>query len=239
MKGMLLAACGLGAALLLAGPLAMAEALAYRLDPVHSRILFRVDHNGFSRAMGTFSRPQGVLFFDPEDWTTARLDVRVDLATLDLGDEGFNARILAPAWLDAGAFPEARFVSERVEPIDENRARVHGTLRLRGVQAPLTLEVRLNRLAHALQCDAPHRRFFRRRHAEPRGVRAARQPPRRGRCGAAGNRGRGDPHAGRAVRGRDARIAANPAMLRCARAAFSRRVLRLGWAFRSLSRGFP
>lgn len=147
MKGMLLAACGLGAALLLAGPLAMAEALAYRLDPVHSRILFRVDHNGFSRAMGTFSRPQGVLFFDPEDWTTARLDVRVDLATLELGDEGFNARILAPAWLDAGAFPEARFVSERVEPIDENRARVHGTLRLRGVQAPLTLEVRLNRLA--------------------------------------------------------------------------------------------
>ena len=151
MKGMLLAACGLGAALLLAGPLAMAEALAYRLDPVHSRILFRVDHNGFSRAMGTFSRPQGVLFFDPEDWTTARLDVRVDLATLDLGDEGFNARILAPAWLDAGAFPEARFVSERVEPIDENRARVHGTLRLRGVQAPLTLEVRLNRLARALR----------------------------------------------------------------------------------------
>ena len=158
MKGMLLAACGLGAALLLAGPLAMAEALAYRLDPVHSRILFRVDHNGFSRAMGTFSRPQGVLFFDPEDWTTARLDVRVDLATLDLGDEGFNARILAPAWLDAGAFPEARFVSERVEPIDENHARVHGTLRLRGVHAPLTLEVRLNRLArtpyHAMRRTA-------------------------------------------------------------------------------------
>ena len=147
MKGMLLAACGLGAALLLAGPQAMAEPLAYRLDPVHSRILFRVDHNGFSRVMGTFSRPQGVLFFDPEDWTTARLDVRVDLATLELGDDGFNARILAPAWLDAGAFPEARFVSERVEPIDENHARVHGTLRLRGVQAPLTLEVRLNRLA--------------------------------------------------------------------------------------------
>lgn len=133
-------------ALLLSPPLAAAPA-AYQIDPVHTRILFRVGHNGFSSTMGTFSRPEGVLWFDPDDWAAARLEVQIGTQTLDLGDADFDARIRHRAWLDVRAHPYARFVSTSVEPIDRDRARVHGTLTLRGISAPLTLEVRLNRHA--------------------------------------------------------------------------------------------
>ncbi len=134
------------ALLLCVPPLAAAPA-AYRIDPVHTRILFRVGHNGFSSAMGTFSRPEGTLWFDSEDWTTARLDVKISLQTLDLGDADFDARIRRRAWLDVGTHPDARFVSTSIEPVDRTHARVHGILTLRGTSEPVTLEVRLNRHA--------------------------------------------------------------------------------------------
>jgi polyisoprenoid-binding protein YceI len=45
----------------------------WRLDPVHSRIAFVVDHAGLSRAIGTFAGVHGRLDFDPGDWRDARV----------------------------------------------------------------------------------------------------------------------------------------------------------------------
>ena len=43
-----------------------AAAERYRLDPVHTRVLFAIEHAGFSQALGTVSGSEGVLAFDPE-----------------------------------------------------------------------------------------------------------------------------------------------------------------------------
>lgn len=137
------------AAMLLTAASALAKPERYELDPVHSRIVFSVGHDGYSHALGTFSRPQGELWFDPDDWRSARLDVRIALSTLDLGDTGFNARIARRDYLDAERHPQARFVSTSVEPLTDTTARVHGTLTLRGIEAPVALDVTLNRLARS------------------------------------------------------------------------------------------
>ncbi|WP_149194855.1 YceI family protein [Luteimonas suaedae] len=123
-----------------------AQVQAYALDPVHTRVVFAVDHAGFSRAVGTVSGSRGTLLFDPHDWTSARLEAQVPIAALDLGDERWNRAVLARGLLDAEHHPEARFVSERVEPLDADRAAVHGSLTLRGVTRPATLEVVFNAL---------------------------------------------------------------------------------------------
>ena len=135
--------------LLLAATSALAKSARYELDPVHSRIVFSVGHDGYSSALGTFSRPQGELWFDPDDWRSARLDVRIDLSTLDLGDADFTTSIARRDYLDTQRHPQARFVSTSVEPLTDTTARVHGTLTLRGIDAPVTLEVTLNRLARS------------------------------------------------------------------------------------------
>src|SRR5690606_4479903 len=80
---------------------------------------------------------------------SARVEVRIDLATLDLGDAEFNARIAGREYLDTQRHAQARFVSNTAEPLGEDTARVHGTLSLRGVEGPLTLDVRLNRIARS------------------------------------------------------------------------------------------
>ncbi|KFN42476.1 hypothetical protein N790_11460 [Arenimonas malthae CC-JY-1] len=124
-----------------------AAADAWRLDPVHTRVLFKVDHAGFSQALGLFPDVKGELYFDPTDWASARLDVRIPLARLQIGDDGWRDKLLTRPFFDAADFPEARFVSTRVEPVDAENARVFGQLSLRGVAREVVLDVRLNKLA--------------------------------------------------------------------------------------------
>lgn len=118
----------------------------YRLDPVHTRVMFAISHAGFSNAIGTVSGSTGTLVFDPEDWTTATLKASVPIARVDLGDAKWNEATLAGNLLDAKDHPTAEFVSTRIEPLAADRARVHGTLTLRGVSQPVTLDVKLNAL---------------------------------------------------------------------------------------------
>lgn len=119
---------------------------AYELDPVHTRVLFAVEHAGFSQALGTVSGSTGRLAFDPDDWSTSTLEVTVPLQRVDLGDAKWNDSVLAGNLLDATRFPTATFVSTRVEPVDARHAKVHGNLTLHGVTREVTLDVAFNAL---------------------------------------------------------------------------------------------
>ncbi|SKC76163.1 Polyisoprenoid-binding protein YceI [Pseudoxanthomonas indica] len=140
---------GLVGLLLAAGLMAQAQAQQaqdYRIDPVHTRVMFAVEHAGFSHAIGTVSGSSGQLRFDPQDWSQARLDVSVPLTRLDLGDDKWNKAALAGNLLDGKRFPEARFVSTRVEPQAADRAFVYGDLSLHGVTREVRLDVTFNAL---------------------------------------------------------------------------------------------
>jgi polyisoprenoid-binding protein YceI len=132
-------------ALLAAAPL-QAESRRYAFDPVHSRVAFFVSHADFSRAIGTFSGIEGVLEFDESDWPGARVEARIPIASLELGDAKWRERILDPTFFDAKDHPEARFASTRVEPTGDGRLRVTGNLELRGVRREVVLDVTINRI---------------------------------------------------------------------------------------------
>ena len=136
-------ACRFLLVLLALTPLA-ARADTWRLDPVHTRVLFVVDHAGLSQAMGTISGAQGRLDFAPGNWTTARVELTLPLAALELGDADWARAVLDRTFLDAGRFPQAHFVSTRSEAVAADRATVHGLLTLHGVTRELVLDVRLN-----------------------------------------------------------------------------------------------
>lgn len=132
--------------MLLATAPAWAAADTYRLDPVHTRVLFSIDHAGYSQAMGTVSGSEGRVLFDPDNWRDATVEVDIPVSRLDLGDAKWNQATLARSLLDGERHPTARFVSHRVEPIDARHARVIGMLTLRGVSQEVTLEVTFNAL---------------------------------------------------------------------------------------------
>lgn len=123
------------------------EPVRYAIDPVHTRVMFEIDHAGFSKAIGTVSGSEGVLLFDADDWSTAKLDVVVPMRRLDMGDSGWAAAVFAPRFLDVNRYPWARFVSNRVERGEGNRGKACGDLTLRGVTRPLCMDLALNRIA--------------------------------------------------------------------------------------------
>jgi polyisoprenoid-binding protein YceI len=129
---------------LLGGTALAAEPARYGLDPVHTRVMFAIDHAGFSKAIGTVSGSTGSLVFDPEDWAGAELRASVPMARVDLGDAGWNKATLAGKLLDVEDYPTAEFVSIRVEPLAADHAAVYGTLTLHGVSREIVLDVKFN-----------------------------------------------------------------------------------------------
>ena len=117
---------------------------AYRLDPDHATVLFKLDHLGLSTYVGRFDEIAASLDFDEAAPKAARLDVRIATASLDVNNPEFEDTLRGPAWFNAAEFPEARFVSTEIEVTGANTGRVTGDFTLMGVTQPVTLDVTFN-----------------------------------------------------------------------------------------------
>ncbi|MGD2133580.1 MAG: YceI family protein [Maricaulaceae bacterium] len=121
-----------------------APAGAYRLDPAHASLIWRVGHGeGLSSYAARFDRFDAALDFDPAAPEDARLDVAIEAASVSTGDPDFDAQI-AQAVFGAETYPEIRFASTGVAVTGEASAEVTGDLTFRGVTAPVTLDVTYN-----------------------------------------------------------------------------------------------
>ena len=129
---------------LLAAAPVRAEPELYALDPVHTRVAFQVEHAGLSRSIGTFSGIEGELHFDADAPERSQVRATIPIASLDLGDADWNEKILDRGFLDAPGCPHAQFRSTRVVVESARQWRVEGELTLRGVTAPVILQVRFN-----------------------------------------------------------------------------------------------
>ncbi|MBW8822639.1 MAG: polyisoprenoid-binding protein [Xanthomonadales bacterium] len=118
----------------------------YVIDPVHTRVMFAIDHAGFSKALGTVSGSEGSLLFDADDWSRAKLEVNVPMERIDMGDSGWAAAIFAPRFLDVKRYPQARFASTTITRQDASHGVACGDLTLHGVTRPFCMDLVLNKI---------------------------------------------------------------------------------------------
>jgi polyisoprenoid-binding protein YceI len=117
----------------------------YRLDPVHTQILFFVSHLGFSNSQGEFLKFNGEFVFDEKRFRDTRVMVTIDTDSLDMDDQKWNARLKGRKYFDVENYPKIRFISTRIEPTGPQSANVHGQLTMLGVTRPVVLNMRFNR----------------------------------------------------------------------------------------------
>ncbi len=117
---------------------------AYRLDPDHASVLFKIDHLGYSNYVGRFNRLNAVLDFSTDDPQASTLEAIVEIDSLDVANDAFSRTLLGPSWFDGTRFPQAIFRSTSVEITGDQNGRITGDLTLRGVTAPMMLEVTFN-----------------------------------------------------------------------------------------------
>lgn len=119
---------------------------AYTVDKLHTSLIFRVSHLGFSSYTGRFTRLDANLQFDPNNLAASRVNVTIDPRSIeaDNAPSGFMQTLAGKDWLDAERFPEMSFRSKSVEVTGPGTFRLHGELTLHGVTKPLVLEARYN-----------------------------------------------------------------------------------------------
>ncbi|MGN6519122.1 MAG: YceI family protein [Dokdonella sp.] len=120
----------------------------YRFDLVHTQVLFAVDHQRFSQPQGRLHVKEGWFQFDPADWSSARVDVVVDLASLDLGDAKWNDTATSGQLLAVARWPTARYTSRSVERKDATHGVIHGDLTFHGQTRALDLAFTLNHVGN-------------------------------------------------------------------------------------------
>src|SRR6202011_4128643 len=87
----------------------------------------------------------GFIQFDENDWTHAKVEAVIDMASVDMGDAAWNAKLRSWEFFGADKHPTAQFVSDKVEKSGERSGIVHGRLSLLGVTRSLDLAVTFNR----------------------------------------------------------------------------------------------
>lgn len=127
---------------------AAADAAAWRLDPVHTQIQFSIDHQGFNRSLGLLKIREGALQFDEKDWSSARITVSIETASILLGDAKWEQTIRSWRFLDSERWPLAQYRSTSVERGDGDNGVIRGELTLHGRTRPLDIPFRLNKLAN-------------------------------------------------------------------------------------------
>jgi len=91
---------------------------------------------------GKFAKFSAQLAFDPAQPSQGRVQVEVDLASIDTGSEEANDEVKSKGWFDVKNYPTARFVSSSVKSLGAGRYEVGGKLTIKGrskdVTAPFT-----------------------------------------------------------------------------------------------------
>jgi polyisoprenoid-binding protein YceI len=136
--------------LALAPAVARAAAAMYRYDPVHSQIVFSIDHDGFSRPLGRLHIASGWLRFDPDDWSQSATELDIDMTGVDMGNADWNSAVCKSALLDCKTYPTAHFTSTSVERKDATHGVLHGVLQLHGVHQPIDIPFRVNRIGKTI-----------------------------------------------------------------------------------------
>lgn len=115
---------------------------AYTLDKDHATLLWKINHLGFSTFIGRFNDFDASLDFDPENIENSSLEVVINTAGLDINNEEFADELRGSNWFDVETFPQAVFrTTSLLETLDEDTFIFEGDLTLKGVTAPVQLEI--------------------------------------------------------------------------------------------------
>ncbi|AAU27727.1 TPA: YceI family protein [Legionella pneumophila] len=121
-----------------------AEPQTLTLDNQHTYVLWKIKHLGFSTQAGKWYA-SGQLVLDKDNPQQSKVNVTIKVDDIVTGIPELDKHLKGKLFFDTKQFPTATFVSNRVEVMGKNKAKVYGMLTLHGVTKPIILNVILNK----------------------------------------------------------------------------------------------
>jgi len=120
---------------------------SYKLDPHHTSVVWTANHFGFSNPSGKFSEVEGDLVLDEKHPAKSKVNVVIKMANLFTGYDKFDNHLKSADFFNIEKYTTATFTSKKINLTGKNSAKVMGDLTLLGVTKPVTLNVKMNKIA--------------------------------------------------------------------------------------------
>jgi polyisoprenoid-binding protein YceI len=113
----------------------------FKVDPIHSGILFRVKHFDAGYVWGRFNDFSGTFTIDKDNPTASSFEIEVKVESIDSNNKGRDKHLRSPDFFSASEFPTISFKSRDVKKLDEHTYEVSGDLTMHGKTQPVTMKV--------------------------------------------------------------------------------------------------
>jgi polyisoprenoid-binding protein YceI len=115
--------------------------LTWKLDPMHSEVLFKVKHLMITTVTGYFRTFNLDVETETEDFTTAKKIVfTADIDSIDTNNAQRDTHLKSADFFNAGEHGQLHFVGTKYEATGDT-AKLHGDLTIRGITKPVTVNV--------------------------------------------------------------------------------------------------
>jgi polyisoprenoid-binding protein YceI len=113
----------------------------WTIDPTHAELAFAVRHLMLATVRGRFGAVSGTVTVDESDLKATKVDVTVDVGSIDTRQEMRDNHLRSADFFDAANHPTMHFVSKRIEGDPTGSFRLIGDLTIRGTTQEITLDV--------------------------------------------------------------------------------------------------
>jgi polyisoprenoid-binding protein YceI len=113
----------------------------YKVDAIHSSVVFRIKHMGVSYCYGRFNDVSGVFHLDEQNPLASEIDVTVATECVDTANAQRDAHLRNADFLDAPKPPTIRFQATKVGRTGAGQFAVEGNLTMHGVTRSIAVEI--------------------------------------------------------------------------------------------------
>lgn len=118
----------------------------YKIDPAHSEINFKIRHLMITNVTGSFTKFEGTMESDKDDFTDAKIHFEAETASITTHNEQRDGHLRSADFFDAEHFPKVVFDSTSMQKKGEDDYILTGNLTMHGVTKLVTLNVELGGL---------------------------------------------------------------------------------------------
>ncbi len=118
---------------------ASAAPVAYKIDPSHSEVGFRIRHF-FSKVPGHFNDFVGTVTLDDKNLAASAVDVTIQTASIFTNNDRRDNHLRSDDFFGAEKNPTITFKSTKITPGEGQKFKIDGDLTMKGVTKPVTLD---------------------------------------------------------------------------------------------------
>ena len=113
----------------------------YKIDPMHSEIMFKVKHMMITNVTGKFSSFDATMTTSGDDFSGASIQFEADIDSIDTGNGQRDGHLKSDDFFNSEKFPKLSFTSTGFTKISDDEYKLKGNITIRDITKEIELDV--------------------------------------------------------------------------------------------------